>query len=76
MRAMAVQVADVHKALLSLARCADAGYESRFGKDWGCLYDKTNGDVIPLERRGNLYFLSCWVRPIDPDNASPFGRQR
>ena len=31
-RAMSIQVADVHKPLPSLSRCADVGYESRFGK--------------------------------------------
>ena len=30
LRAMAIQVADVHKPLLSLSRCADAGYDNRF----------------------------------------------
>ena len=73
-RAMAIQVADVHKPLLSLSRCADAGYEACLGKDYGCLFDTANGDVIPMERRGNLYFLKMWVQPIDP--ASPFGGQR
>ena len=28
---ISMQVADVHKALLSLSRCADMGFESRFG---------------------------------------------
>ena len=30
-----MQVADVHKALLSLSRCADMGFESRFGRTMG-----------------------------------------
>jgi hypothetical protein len=64
-----MQVADVHKALLSLSRCADAGFESRFGARMGCLIDSTTGEVIPLTRRGNLYVLRCWIR------AAPFGRQ-
>ena len=29
-KSIAMQVADVHKALLSLSRCADMGFESRF----------------------------------------------
>ena len=66
---IAMQVADVHKALLSLSRCAGAGFESRFGAKMGCLIDSTSGEVIPLIRRGNLYVLRCWVR------AAPFGRQ-
>ena len=66
---IAMQVADVHKALLSLSWCADAGFESRFGSKVGCLIDTTTGEVIPLLRRGNLYVLRCWIR------AAPFGRQ-
>ena len=66
-RNIAMQVADVHKGLLSLSRCADVGYESRFGSKYGCLIDTTNGDVVPLVREGHLYVLKCWVR------AAPFG---
>jgi hypothetical protein len=64
-----VQVADVHKPLLSLSRCADMGFESRFGSKVGCLIDTESGEVIPLKRRGNLYVLRCWVKA-----AAPFGR--
>ena len=73
-RLMAVQVVDVHKALLSSSRCAGAGFESRFGQLAGCLIDSMTGEIIPLERLGNLYYLKTWVRqaPID----SPFGGQR
>ena len=46
-----------------------------FGKRYGCIFDTTNGDVIPLERRGNLYFLKCWVREA-PNASELFGRQR
>jgi hypothetical protein len=68
-KAINVQVADVHKALLSLSRCADMGFESRFGSAFGCLIDTQTGEVIPLQRRGNLYVLKAWIR------AAPFGRQ-
>ena len=67
-KAIAMQVADVHKPLLSLSRCADAGYESRFGARAGALIDSATGEVIPLVRKGNLYVLRAWVR------AAPFGR--
>ena len=63
-----MQVADVHKALLSLSRCADMGFESRFGAAFGCLIDTATGEITPLQRRGNLYILRARVR------ASPFGR--
>ena len=75
-RCMAVQVADVHKPLLSLSRCADAGFESRFGKRAGCLIDATNGEIVPMRRRGNLYYLKCWVRAAPSASDSRFGGQR
>ena len=68
-RPINLQVADVHKALLSLSRCADMGFESRFGRVAGALIDEETEEVIPLERKGNLYVLKCWLR------AAPFARQ-
>ncbi len=68
-KSISMQVADVHKALLSLSRCADMGFESRFGRVAGALIDEESGEVIPLQRKGNLYVLKCWLR------AAPFGRQ-
>ena len=65
-----MQVADVHKGLLSLSRCADMGFESRFGRRYGCLIDSGSGEVIPLTRKGNLYMLKCLVR------AAPAGFAR
>ena len=70
-KVLSMQVADVHKALLSLSRCADMGFESRFGSAFGCLIDTATGEVIPLQRRGNLYMLKAWVRAAP---TSPFGR--
>ena len=68
-RPINLQVADVHKALPSLSRCADMGFESRFGRVAGALIDEETEEVIPLERKGNLYVLKCWQRAV------PFARQ-
>ena len=65
---MNMQVADVHKGLLSLSRCADLGFEGRFGRRAGALICEKTGEVIPLVRKGNLYVLKVWVK------AAPFGR--
>ena len=65
---MNMQVADVHMGLLSLSRCADMGFEGRFGRRAGALICETTGEVIPLTRKGNLYVLRVWVK------AAPFGR--
>jgi hypothetical protein len=67
-RKINLQVADVHKALLSLSRCADMGFESRFGRLAGALIDEETHEVIPLQRKGNLYVLKCWLK------AAPFVR--
>ena len=63
-----MQVANVHKALLSLSRCADMGFEGRFGRSCGALVCERTGEMIYLERKGNLYVLKAWIR------AAPFGR--
>ena len=65
---MVMQVADVHKGLLSLSRCADMGYEGRFGRYAGALICESTGEIIPLARKGNLYVLRVWIK------AAPFGR--
>ena len=66
---MNMQVADVHKGLLSLSRCADLGFEGRFGRHAGALICEKTGEWIPLTRKGNLYVLTVWIK------AAPFGRQ-
>ena len=43
-------------------------FESRFGRVAGALIDEVTNEVIPLERKGNLYVLKCWLK------AAPFGR--
>ena len=58
-RKINLQVADVHKALLSLSWCADMGFESRFGRRAGVLIDEESGVIIPLQRRGTLTFSSA-----------------
>ena len=73
---LCMQVAEVHKPLLSLSRCADLGYESRFGKYAGALVKFGNPEeVIPLHRVGNLYMLRAWIRAA-PESALPLGRSR
>ena len=56
------QVADVHKALLSITRIADAGYECHLGAHGGCLLDVHTGETIPIARKGNLYVMKAWVK--------------
>ena len=60
------QVADVHKALLSITRVADAGYECHLGKKGGFLLDIFTGERVPIMRKGNLYVMKAWVREDQP----------
>ena len=64
-----IQVADVHKPLLSVTRCADLGYECTLGKSGGKLTDIVTGESIPIRRKGNLYVMRVWIKEC------PFGRQ-
>ena len=56
------QVADVHKALLSITRAADAGYECHLNARGGFLLDVYTGEKIPIARKGNLYVMRAWVK--------------
>ena len=47
-----MQVADVHKGLLSLSRCGGMGFESRIGRTMGVLIDEVSREVILLRRKG------------------------
>ena len=72
-----VQVAAVHKLLLSISGCADMGYDCFLGKHGGSLKDRFTGETIPLMRQGSLYTVRMWVRQ-DPkadqgDPGTPFG---
>ena len=70
------QVADVHKPLLSISGCADMGFDCYLGKAGGHLRDRDSGEMIPLERRENLYVMRAWVRQDPNVNVSqPFAGQ-
>jgi hypothetical protein len=71
------QVADVHKPLLSISRCADMGFRCHLGKEGGFMEDTVTGEHIPLHRRDNLYVMRAWVRSdpnpsVPPNSSSPF----
>ena len=71
MKRITFQCADVHKALLSISRISDLGYECTLGKDGGQLRDVETEDLVPVHRKGNLYVIRAWVRADDQS----FGRQ-
>ena len=71
MKQVTFQVADVHKALMSVSKCADFGFECRLGATGGALVDHQTGEQIPLVRREHLYFLKAWIK----NDGSIFVRQ-
>ena len=75
LKRITLQCADVHKKpLVSVSRVVDLGYECVLGRDGGMFTDTMTGDVIPLHRRGNLYFLKAWAKPDDAGTAAGFTR--
>ena len=70
---MHFQVADIHRPLLSLSRAADQGSTSHLDMRGGYLEDSLTGEQIPIQRRGNLYIMSIWIRGNaanrPPDNS-------
>ena len=64
-KAITFQIADIHKPLLSVSRCAGLGFQCVLGKYGGQLVDEESGEVIPLHRRGNLYVMRAWIREND-----------
>lgn len=71
MKQIIFQCADVHKALLSVSKVADMGFECIMGKLGGKLVDVVTGDVIPLHRRGNLYVMKAWVKQDRRQDSDP-----
>ena len=76
-KSIVFQVADVHKPLLSVSRCADMGFKCILEKESGYLEHQQTGECIPLHRRDNLYHMRVWVKndlaaqPIPGDPRPP-----
>ena len=67
-KSIVFQVADVHKPLLSISRCADMGFHCHLGEEGGYMEDQVTGEKIPLHRRDNLYHMKTWIR-ADPSTS-------
>ena len=68
---MHFQVADIHRPLLSLSKCADQGFQSHLDYWGGWLEDTQTGECIPITRRGNLYIIQMWIRAAPGEATSP-----
>ena len=76
-RKLALQVADVNRALLSVSKAVDGGNRVISDKDWSYIEDRTTGERTTLVRKGGLYVVETWVksRSDDVPPGQPFGRQ-
>ena len=76
-----LQVTEVHKPLLSVARMVDSGQRVVFDQAGSYIEDTKTGDRIPVDRRGGIYEMRLWAKQYaasdeKPKEAVPFGRQR
>ena len=60
-----MQVADVRKPLMSVAKICDLDHEVIFKKDGGCIRSCTTGEEIKFERHRDIYRMG--VKLIEGD---------
>ena len=66
-RPMAAQVTSVNKALLSVGRLEEGGYEVHFGGARNSyIRDRATGDTMWMEKQGSVYVLRLWVKYPSP----------
>ena len=66
------QVTEVHKALLSITRAADVGYERHLNAQGGYLLDTWSGEEVPIAWKGNIYVMRAMLKD-DPNYDIIFG---
>ena len=76
------RVADVHKALLSVAEVVDKGFRVVFdtdnkGRDTSHMVRKSDGHRVEFHRRNNVYEIDWDILPYQPAprDTKSFGRQ-
>ena len=72
-----LQVTDVHKPLLSVAKMVDAGQRVVFSPEGAYVEDTLTGERIPMDRRGGIYEMRFWAKQLAPKSPNQdFNRQR
>ena len=72
-----LQVTEVHKPLLSVAKMVDAGQKVVFDAKGSYIEDTLTGEHIPIERRGGIYELKLWAKEFKPtEPTTGFAGQR
>ena len=70
---LTMQVAGVHKPLLSVTQLTSTGHDVEFFKQWGRIVHKKTGKTIHFARRNGVYVLQVWVQH-DENHAAGFQR--
>ena len=65
-----LQVTEVHKPLLSVAKMVDAGQRVIFDQRGSYIEDTVTGEQIPIERMGGIYELKLWAKEFKPTQTS------
>ena len=66
-----LQVTEVHKALLSVAKMVDAGQRVVFDPDGSFVEDTLTGERIPMTRKDGVYELKLWAKQYSPSSSEP-----
>ena len=64
-KAMNMQVTDVNRALMSVARICDAGHTVLFKSDGGIIRNNTSGEETSFRRENNVYRMTVKVNEAD-----------
>ena len=60
-----MQVTDVNRALMSVARICDAGKTVMFKSDGGIIRNNTSGEETRFRRENNVYRMTVKVNEAD-----------
>ena len=76
-RQLNLQVADVHKGLLSVIELVKKGQRVVFDDEWSYIQDKRSGQCDTLLQTDDSWELVTWVKPVDSvvPSTGGFARQ-
>ena len=66
-----IQVADVSRPLMSVARVCEAGNQVNLGVGGGVIRNLATGHDTPFEKRDGVYVFSMWIAPVSVVKQAP-----
>ena len=64
-----LQVTEVHKPLLSVAKMVDAGQRVVFDPNGSYIEDTVTGEKIGMQRKDGVFELKLWAKQFKPEQA-------